>query len=134
MKKLFIPALIVLAITIIAVLVWQLLPQKAAISPSTEKPSLAIMYFENNTGDPNLDHWRKALSELLTADLSQSKYLTVMSGDKLFNILNDLNLLSNFSELRVHASGCNHGFSSAISYVGCHENRIFSIRNRSLLV
>ncbi len=93
MKKLFIPALIVLAIAIIAVFIWQLLPQKAAISPSTEKPSLAIMYFENNTGDQNLDHWRKALSELLTADLSQSKYITVMSGDKLFNILNDLNLL-----------------------------------------
>jgi serine/threonine protein kinase/Tfp pilus assembly protein PilF len=93
MKKLFVPSLIILAIAIIAILVWQLLPQKAAISPSTEKPSLAIMYFENNTGDQNLDHWRKALSELLTADLSQSKYLTVMSGDKLFNILNDLNLL-----------------------------------------
>jgi len=51
------------------------------------------MYFENNTGEPNLDHWRKALSELLTADLSQSKYLSVMSGDKLYNILDDLNLL-----------------------------------------
>jgi serine/threonine protein kinase/Flp pilus assembly protein TadD len=93
MKKLLIPALIVLAIAIIAVLIWQLLPEKAAISPPTEKPSLAIMYFENNTGDQSLDHWRKALSELLTADLSQSKYLTVMSGDKLFNILDDLNLI-----------------------------------------
>jgi TolB-like protein len=51
------------------------------------------MYFENNTGDESLDHWRKALSELITADLSQSKYLTVLSGDKLYNILKRENLL-----------------------------------------
>jgi serine/threonine protein kinase/Tfp pilus assembly protein PilF len=93
MKKLFIPALIIVAIAIVAVLIWQFLPRKSAISLSNGKPSLAIMYFENNTGDQNLDHWRKALSELLTADLSQSKYLSVMSGDKLYNILDDLNLL-----------------------------------------
>jgi serine/threonine protein kinase/lipopolysaccharide biosynthesis regulator YciM len=93
MKKLFLPALIVFLIAIIAVLIWRFLPGKSAVALSSEKPSLAIMYFENNTGDQSLDHWRKALSELLTADLSQSKYLTVMSGDKLYNILDDLNLL-----------------------------------------
>jgi serine/threonine protein kinase/Flp pilus assembly protein TadD/TolA-binding protein len=97
MKKLIIPAVIVLALAVIAVLIWQLIPQKGAISPSTDKPSLAIMYFENNTGDRNLDHWRKALSELLTADLSQSKYLSVMSGDRLYNILDDLSLLDSQS-------------------------------------
>jgi len=93
MKKLFVPASIVLAIAAAAVLIWQFLPRKSAFSLLNGKPSLAIMYFENNTGDQNLDHWRKALSELLTADLSQSKYLIVMSGDKLYNILDDLNLL-----------------------------------------
>jgi TolB-like protein len=51
------------------------------------------LYFENNTGDESLDHWRKALSELIATDLSHSKYLTVLSGDKLFNILRRENLL-----------------------------------------
>ncbi len=51
------------------------------------------MYFENNTGDESLDHWRKALSDLLIADLSQSKYIMVLSGEKLYNILEELNLL-----------------------------------------
>jgi len=59
----------------------------------SNKHSLAVIYFENNTGDDNLDHWRKALSELLTADLSQSKYITMLSGDKLYNILEELDLL-----------------------------------------
>jgi tetratricopeptide (TPR) repeat protein len=51
------------------------------------------MYFENNTGDENLDHYRKAISDLLITDLSQSKHLKVLSGSKLFNILRELDLL-----------------------------------------
>jgi len=51
------------------------------------------MYFKNNTGDESYDHWRSALSDLLISDLAQSKYLRVMGGDKLFNILRQLNLL-----------------------------------------
>jgi tetratricopeptide (TPR) repeat protein/tRNA A-37 threonylcarbamoyl transferase component Bud32 len=126
MKKLFFPALIVLAIAIIAVLIWQILPKKAAISPSAEKPSLAIMYFENNTGDQNLDHWRKALSELLTADLSQSKYLTVMGGDKLYNILDHLNLLDaqSYSSADLEEVGSRGGVENIIrgSYTKAGDN------------
>jgi len=94
LKKLFIPALVVAALIIAAVVIWQLLPKKEAIPviPSG-KPSLAVMYFENNTGEESLDHWRKALSELLIADLSQSKYLRVLSGERIFNILSQLNQL-----------------------------------------
>ena len=94
LRKLFIPALVVVALVIAAVVIWQLLPKKEPVplAPS-DKPSLAIMYFENNTGDEKLDHWRKALSELLIADLSQSKYIRVVSGDRIFNILRGLNLL-----------------------------------------
>ncbi|MCK4431810.1 MAG: hypothetical protein KAW19_10990, partial [Candidatus Aminicenantes bacterium] len=90
-KKLLLPTLAV-AIAIITVIVWQFLPQKVAQKPQ-EKPSLAVVYFENNTGDESLDYWRKALSELLIADLSQSKYIKVLSGDRLFKILEDLNQL-----------------------------------------
>jgi serine/threonine protein kinase/lipopolysaccharide biosynthesis regulator YciM len=92
-KKLFIPAAVV-TLAIIAVVIWQFLPQKKAVPISSSgKPSLAVVYFENNTGDESLDHWRKALSELLITDLSQSKYLDVLPGDKLFKILEDLDQL-----------------------------------------
>jgi serine/threonine protein kinase/Tfp pilus assembly protein PilF len=92
-KKLLIPTLI-FAVVVAAVVIWRLLPKKAAIPlPSTDKPSIAVMYFENNTGDQNLDHWRKALSELLSADLTQSKRLRVLSGDRLFKILSQINQL-----------------------------------------
>ncbi len=57
------------------------------------KKSIAIMYFKNNTGDESLEHWRSALSDLLITDLTQSKYLKVLSGDRLFNILDRLDQL-----------------------------------------
>jgi tetratricopeptide (TPR) repeat protein len=63
---------------------------RAAVSG---KPSLAILYFENNTGDKGLDHWRTALSELLITDLSQSKYIRVLSGDQVYDVLRQLNLV-----------------------------------------
>jgi serine/threonine protein kinase/lipopolysaccharide biosynthesis regulator YciM len=94
LKKLFIPALVVIVVIIFGLIWWKVLPKKKALplAPSDE-PSLAVMYFENNTGDEDLDHYRKAISDLLITDLSQSKYLDVISGDMLFNILEDLNLL-----------------------------------------
>jgi len=93
LKKILIPALAVIAVAIIAVIIWRLIPQKRVVPFPQDKPSLAVMYFENNTGDESLDHWRKALSDLLIADLSQSKYIMVLSGEKLYNILEELNLL-----------------------------------------
>jgi len=93
LKKLLIPALAVIAVAVIALLIWRLAPQKRVVPFPQDKPSLAVMYFENNTGDESFDHWRKALSDLLIADLSQSKYVLVLSGEKLYNILEELNLL-----------------------------------------
>jgi serine/threonine protein kinase/Tfp pilus assembly protein PilF len=57
------------------------------------KPSLAVVYFENNSGNANLDNWRSAFSELLTTDLSQSKYIRVLRSDEVYGIFKKLNLL-----------------------------------------
>jgi len=94
LKKLCMPALLFAAVVMIGVIVWKAIPRhRPAAFPSDNKPSVAVMYFENNTGDEKLDHWRKALSELVTTDLTQSKYINVLSGDRLFNILKNQNLV-----------------------------------------
>jgi len=93
LKKLLVPALALVALVIVAVFIWRPWSQKAPVPVPSDKPSLAVMYFENNTGDEGLDHWRKGISDLLITDLSQSKYLKVLGGDILFNILNQLNQL-----------------------------------------
>ncbi|GAG34041.1 unnamed protein product, partial [marine sediment metagenome] len=90
LRKLFLPALVVIAVAIAALIIWRFIPQKKAMPVPSDKPSLAIVYFENNSGDESLDHWRKALCELLIADLTQSKYIRVLSSDRLIDILSDL--------------------------------------------
>jgi tetratricopeptide (TPR) repeat protein len=93
MKKVLTPLLIALAVVIIGIFGWRFLWKRKPVSFAEGKPSLAVMHFENNTGDEALDHWRKAMSDLLIADLSQSKYISVLSAEELYNILDEQSLL-----------------------------------------
>jgi tetratricopeptide (TPR) repeat protein len=123
-KKLFIPAMVAVGLIIAAVVIWQLLPQKEAVPLSSDKPSLAIMYFKNDTGDESLDHWRSALSQWLITDLSQSKHIDVLPVDRLFSIHRKLNLLEAKSyaseDLKKVAAegGANHIFQASLSRAG----------------
>jgi serine/threonine protein kinase/Flp pilus assembly protein TadD len=87
-KKVAVPVISGALVVAAALVLWLVVLKKPSIAPPPSgKPSLGVMYFENNTGDPGLDHWRKALAELITTDIGQSKYLTVMGGDRLYSIL-----------------------------------------------
>lgn len=93
-RKLFIPALVLTAIVLTGLFLWHpWAREKPSSLSSAGKPSLAVMYFENNTGDESLDHWRKGISDLLITDLMQSKYLKVLGGDQLVKILTQLDQL-----------------------------------------
>ena len=69
--------------------------------PSTEevpsgtpsKPSLAVLYFENNTGDPSLDWLRTAITNMLVTDLSQSPQVRVLGTETLYQILKEMRRL-----------------------------------------
>jgi eukaryotic-like serine/threonine-protein kinase len=92
--KFFVPTLILVAIVLIGLFFWHPRSRGKTTSLSYEgKPSLAVMYLENNTGDKALSHWRKGIADLLTTDLMQSKYIKVLGGDQLVNILKDLDQL-----------------------------------------
>ncbi|MFA9454300.1 MAG: protein kinase, partial [Candidatus Aminicenantaceae bacterium] len=96
-KKLLVPALVLVGIVAAALIVWRLLPdpqgKSAAGAVPTDKPSLAVLYFENNSGDEEHENWRSGLSEMLITDLSQSKYVHVLSGDRIYSLLDRLDLL-----------------------------------------
>ena len=130
LKKIFIPALVVVAAAIIGIIVWQLLPPKKPIPLPSDKPSLAVMYFENNTGDENLEYLRSGLSEWLTTDLSQSKFINVLSGDRVFSILKKLDLVEakkySAEDLSSMAreSGVNHILKG--SYIKIGENFVIT--------
>ncbi len=93
-KKLVIPTIAFLALIAAGIILWRVLPsKKPALSPSASgQPTIAVLYFENKSGDTKLDNWRDALAELLIADLSQSKYVRVISGDEMYTILKRLGL------------------------------------------
>jgi serine/threonine protein kinase/tetratricopeptide (TPR) repeat protein len=94
LKKLFVPALVVVVLIIATVILWRfVLTREAAPPVPTDKPSLAILYFENNSGDAALDNWRSGLSEMLTTDLSQSTLLHVLSSDRIYTLLEKQDLL-----------------------------------------
>ncbi|MBU1337774.1 MAG: protein kinase [Acidobacteria bacterium] len=95
-KKLLVPILAA-AVIILAFLAWKLLAPKNILPIAIDKPSLAIVYFENGTGDKGNDHWRRGLASLLISDLQQSKYIDVLSSDRLFGILRDMDLLESAS-------------------------------------
>ncbi len=89
-KKLVVPAIALVALVALAVVLWRVIPKRKAAPIPTDKPSVAIMYFKNNTGDAGLDHWRTMLANLLVTDLAQSKHLRVLGEDRLFQILTRL--------------------------------------------
>jgi len=83
-------SIILIAATVI---LWQTLGRSPSLPSKPKRPSIGVVYFENNTGDESLAHWRKAFAELLTTDLSQSKYLKVLPGDRIHKILGELDQL-----------------------------------------
>lgn len=72
-----------------AVLAWRARTPPPATAPSG-KPAVAILYFENNTGDASLDWMRTGLTDMLVTDLSQSTEFEVVGTDRLVQILQDL--------------------------------------------
>jgi serine/threonine protein kinase/Tfp pilus assembly protein PilF len=124
LKKLMVPALVIIAIVIAALVIWQLMPKKATVLPPSDRPSIAILYFMNETGDESLNHWRSALSRWLITDLSQSRYIYVISGDRLYSILRKFDLLEAGSyasedlERVANEAGVNHIFQASLTKAG----------------
>jgi len=68
---------------------WNRLAGSAA-RPANAKPSVAVLYFENQTGDASLDWMRTGLTDMMVTDLSQSADIEVLGTDRLYQILDEL--------------------------------------------
>ena len=93
-KRLLVPGLVFLALIAVGIILWRVAPaKKAALLPSAAgQPTLVVLYFENKSGDKNLDFWRVGLPEVLIPDLSQSRYIRVITTDELLTVLRRLGL------------------------------------------
>lgn len=54
------------------------------------RPSIAVLYFENNTGNTSLDWLRTGLTDMVVTDLSQLPDIDVLATDRLHRILNEM--------------------------------------------
>ncbi len=90
LKKNLIPFLIVLASIIIVVLTLKLLPKKEiALAPKIEN-SIAVISFENQTGDKTYDYLQKAIPNLLITSLEQTESLYVSTWERMRDLLKQI--------------------------------------------
>jgi len=97
LSRAYIPTLIVIAVLVLGFVGLKLISKRDVSLFAADKPSLAVMHFENNTGDSTMEHWRKALSDLLIADLGQSRFIQVLSPERLYAVMEELDLLQSQS-------------------------------------
>jgi len=84
-------AAVVVSGVMICTLLYFLYLRKDATGPSAVR-SLAVMYFENHTGDANLDTWSRALPLGLIHSMQQLKSIRMVTADKMNAALEYLGL------------------------------------------
>jgi tetratricopeptide (TPR) repeat protein len=65
-------------------------PTVPTVAVANAKPSLAVLYFENLSGDEDLNWLRTGLTDMLVTDLAQSPNIRVLGTDRLHQILEDI--------------------------------------------
>ncbi len=82
LKKALIPAAITAGVVITAIVLWLVWPERAQA-----KQSIAVINFRNQTGDKAYDYLQEAIPNLLITSLEQSKYLSVMTWERMRDLL-----------------------------------------------
>jgi tetratricopeptide (TPR) repeat protein/TolB-like protein len=92
------PTSLLVAVASVALIVaaglWLWLTQAPEPAQATgTRPSVAVLHFENNTGNTAMDWLRTGLTDMLVTDLSQSTDVEVLSTDRLVQILGEIGKL-----------------------------------------
>jgi serine/threonine protein kinase/tetratricopeptide (TPR) repeat protein len=64
-----------------------------ATHSTVSKPSIAVLFFDNMSKDPELDWLRVGLADMLSTDLAQSTDIRVLTTDRLYQILEEIDRL-----------------------------------------
>jgi len=91
LKKLLFPALVVGALVIAGVmLIWQPWLQKASVIAPKIENSIAVISFENQTGDEAFDYLQKAIPDLLITSLERKGELYVVTWERMLDLLEQM--------------------------------------------
>jgi tetratricopeptide (TPR) repeat protein len=72
LRRFLVPILVFLGLTITAAVIWRFVVRKTVIYPPPIENSIAVITFENQTGDPAYDFFRKSIPNLLITSLENS--------------------------------------------------------------
>jgi serine/threonine protein kinase/tetratricopeptide (TPR) repeat protein len=86
-KKLFVPAVAAVVLVLAALVVWKIVLKKPIPLLPEEKRSIAVISFENQTGDKTYDYLSKVIPNLLITNLEQSGYFNVTTWERIRDLL-----------------------------------------------
>jgi len=89
-KRLFVPALILLAIIITGFILWRFVFNRGTPLLPTEKHSIAVISFRNQTGDQAYDYLQDTIPNLLITSLEQSGNFQVTTWERLHDLLKQI--------------------------------------------
>lgn len=82
-----------LVMALMAILISRFWPRKPKAPIASGKPTLAVLFFANNTDDPSLDIWETNLCRMFIDEIRRaSPPVTVLSEETIFDCLVELNL------------------------------------------
>ncbi|NOR15099.1 MAG: protein kinase, partial [Candidatus Aminicenantes bacterium] len=88
-KKIWVPALIFIGIMIAGFVIWQLLFHEPVI-PFEERRSVAVIGFDNHTGESRFEYLSQAVPSILISKLEQSQQLRVITWERMQDILEQM--------------------------------------------
>jgi serine/threonine protein kinase/tetratricopeptide (TPR) repeat protein len=86
-KRVLIPAALLVALLVIFFLMKPFLFEDVLVS---EPKPIAVIAFVNQTGDPSYDYLREAIPNLLITSLEQSRYLRVMTWERMNDVVKQM--------------------------------------------
>jgi len=90
LRKLFIPALVIIAIVVSAVVILRLIPRKEVALATKIENSIAVISFKNQTGDKAYDYLKEVISDLLITNLENTGYFYVATWERMRDFLKQM--------------------------------------------
>ncbi len=89
-RKLILPAFLVAAIIVLSAAGWKFFSKEVGAVSLEEMVKVAVITFENQTGDLSFDYLKEAIPNLLITSLEQNRYIRVTTWERLRDLLKQM--------------------------------------------
>jgi serine/threonine protein kinase/tetratricopeptide (TPR) repeat protein len=90
LRKLAVPFSAVIVLAAAAVVLWKVIPHPKTLAAPKIENSIAVISFENHTGDKAFDYLQKAIPDLLITSLERQSKLYVATWERMLDLLEQM--------------------------------------------